>query len=81
MPVAVDLVDVDDRKAIFLNEKFLAKARIMWSDELAENVIEGNDKLPSFLEILEFARKTGRSLPGLPAPQPNPAENPKTEKP
>jgi hypothetical protein len=37
-------------------------------------------KIPTFLEQMEYARKTGRSLPGLPAPQPKPVENPTDEK-
>ena len=37
-------------------------------------------RMPSLLEQMEYARKTGRSILGLPAPQPKPAENPTTEK-
>ena len=49
------------------------------------NELPKRDQLPfqepppkrlSFLEKLEYVRRTGRSLPGIPAPQPKPAENP-----
>ncbi len=36
-------------------------------------------RTPTLLEQVEYARKTGRSILGLPAPQPKPAENPTTE--
>src|SRR5882672_3012241 len=37
-------------------------------------------KGPTMLEILQHMRKSGPSVPALPAPQPKPAENPATEK-
>ena len=41
---------------------------------------EPGPRMPTLLEQMEYAHKTGRSILGLPAPQPKPVENPGVEK-